>query len=325
MPSLSGKKKKREEWRLVQQELEENPYRKFNIAFALMTIIPFLVFFYLLVTRLFTLDILVGDIGLIMFISIVISLCGLFVGYGIIRELFRKVVFYAAQAKRSDELKSTFVATASHEMKNPLFVISGNLQLVTDGVLGQVNERQRSKIEFCLDVIKRMRTLVDNLLVHYKIEAGMVALEKKMCDIAEIAERQINELEVMRSEKNITINKEFAGESITALVDEDKVTRVINNLVSNAIKYTDEEGTITVSVCPTDGYVKIDVQSTGESIPEEKLAKIFDKFERLNQIKEGTGLGLAITKDIVELHDGHIWAEYREGRGNAFTVVLPRE
>jgi len=309
--------------KVVLQELEENPYRKFKIAFSLMSIIPFLVFFYLLVSRLFTMEILASDIGIVLSIAIFISLCGFFVGYSVIKNILNKIVLYAVQAKHSDELKSTFVASVSHELKNPLSAIKTNLFNVMQGLVGSVNEEQKRILQLCDNIIERMKYLVNDLLDLHKIEAGMVEAKRKLCNLLEVLEKQIKEFEIMLNKKRIKFIREVLDKGLSVWADEDKITLVVNNLLSNAIKYTPEGGNVTLKICPADGLVRLEFINSGEHIPSDKLEKIFDKFERLDYTKEGTGLGLAITKDIVELHKGKIWAENVPEQGNKFVVVLP--
>lgn len=309
--------------KLVLQELKEDPYRKFNLAFSLMTIIPFLTFFYLLAVRLFTLDILVGNIGFILFISILVSLCGFCLGYNIIKNNLNAIIAYAAQAKHSDRLKSTFVASVSHELKNPLSTIKTNLFNMLQGFLGEVTFEQKKILEVCHNVIERMNRLINDLLDLHKIEAGMVEIRRGLCNLVKVLERQLKEFELALKQKRIKLSKEIHDEDLSAWVDEDKITQVVNNLLSNAIKYVPEEGKISLKLYPADGLIRLEFINTGQHIPSDKLEKIFDKFEKLDIAQEGTGLGLAITKDIVEMHKGKIWAESHPEKGNKFVVVLP--
>jgi signal transduction histidine kinase len=320
------KNTERDEMKLVMQEIKENPYQKFEVAFALMSIIPFLVFVYLLATRLFTVEVLIGDIGLVLFISITLSLCGFFIGYNIIRRTLNKIVFYAAKAKHSDQLKSKFVATASHDLRNPLFVLDANVSDLTKGGFGEVNEKQKGILDLCHGVIKRMTELVENLLDIYKVEAGMIKLMREGISIPGIIDEQVKELEVMIGKKRLTLTKDFQKDAdLSIRADRGKIIQVVNNVIGNAIKFTPDGGKIDVKVLSTDGFVRFECKDTAEAIPPEDLHKIFDKFERLDTDKKGSGLGLAISRDIVELHRGKIWAESVPGRGNTFMVILPRD
>lgn len=307
------------------QELKENPFRKFNIAFSLMSIIPFLVFFYLLLTRFFSITILIGDIGAILFISILISLGGFLIGYGIIKSILNKLVKYAAEAKKSDQMKSIFVASVSHELRNPLTTVKTSLSNIMDGLLGQINEGQKKIIELCQDVIDRMHRLVQDLLDLHKIEAGAIEIRRKLCDITALLDRQMKEFQAVLIKKRINMVKDGFVQNLSLWGDEDKLMQIFNNLLSNAIKFTPDGGSIIVRANPVDEFIRLEVEDTGQGIPSDKLNKIFDKFERLDNSKEGAGLGLSITKDIVELHKGRIWAESEKGKGSKFIVVLPRD
>jgi signal transduction histidine kinase len=309
--------------KLVMQELKENPYRNFEIAFSLMSIIPFLVFLYLLVSRLFTFEILIGDIGLVIFICITLSLCGFFLGYNIIKRSLNRIVFYAAKAKRSDQLKSKFVSTVSHDLRNPLFVLDANVTDMEDGSLGIINEKQKEVMGTCKDVVDRMSKLTNDLLDLYKIEAGMVKLSKKPLSLTDMEETQLKEQEIIINKKRINLIKEIEQTGLSFKGDENMIAQVISNILSNAIKFTPENGIIAVRAFPSSGFVRMEFTDSGKGIPPDKLDRIFDKFERLDTDKKGSGLGLAIAKDIVELHKGKIWAESPSEQGNTFIIVLP--
>ncbi len=312
-----------EELNLVLQELKENPFQKFNLAFSLMSIIPSLVFFYLLLSRFFSFNILIGDVGITLFISLFISLLGFYVGYSIIKNVLKKIIFYAAQAKYSDQLKSTFVATVSHELKNPLSIIKTGVSTLLGGVIGAINKEQRTILEICRGVSERMNRLVIDLLDLYKIEAGMVTFQRKLFSLTKLLDIQIKVFEIILKNKGMKLVKEISKEDLSIWGDEDKIIQVVNNLISNAIKYSSKGATISIKIFSTEGFVRLEVADTGPGIPPDKINKIFTKFGRLDSSVEGTGLGLAITKDIVELHQGRIWVESQLGRGSNFIVVLP--
>lgn len=311
--------------RLVMQELDDNPYKKFNMAFALMSIIPFLVFVYIIASRLFTLNIFCGNIGLIVFMSMAVSFLGFFAGYRILKSIIAKIIYYAAKAMRSDQTKSEFVVSVSHELKNPLTTIKVTLSNLRDGILGPISDGQRRAIEVSQVVMDRMFHLIDDILDIHKIEAGKVEINRKFCSIPEILERQAKEFEFVAEKKHIKIAQDIRGADLRIWADEDKIARVINNLLSNAIKYTPESGFIKMSTYRSNGFIRMEIEDTAAAIPYDDLEKIFDKFKRLESSAEGTGLGLAIAKDIVGMHKGRIWAEPRSEKGNKFIVELPSD
>jgi len=311
--------------KLVLQELKENPYKKFNIAFVLMVIMPFLVFLYLLTSRLFDFSILIGNIGFILFLTFFISLCGFYIGFSILKNIFNKILSYAAQAKHSDQLKSTFVATVSHELKNPLASIKINIYNIFSGFIGQVNEEQKNVLGICQSIIERMNRLVNGLLDLHKIEAGVADVKRTSFNLGEISERKIKELQGLADKKNIKIIREFLDKGLSVWGDEDKLSQAIINILDNGIKFTPDNGNITLKIYSDDKFAKLECIDTGCGIPEDKIGVLFNKFERLNATKEGTGLGLAITKDIVEMHKGKVLVESQVGKGSKFILVLPRD
>ena len=312
-------------YKLVIEELKEDPYRKFNIAFSLMVIVPFLVFLYLLTSRLFSFDILIGDIGFILLTSFFISLCGFYIGYSILRNIFNKILSYAAQAKHSDQLKSTFVSMVSHELKNPLSSLKINIYNIVTGFIGQVNEEQKNVLGFCQSIIERMTRLINELLDLHKIEAGMVDVKRKQCNLIEISERQIKELQALADKKHVKIIEECFDRNLSVWGDEDKLAQTINNILSNAIKFAFDEGVVNLKIYSDDKFAKIECIDNGVGIPSDKIGMLFNKFARLDTTREGAGLGLAITKDIVEMHRGKILVESQVGKGSKFVVVLPRD
>ncbi|MFH1877251.1 MAG: HAMP domain-containing sensor histidine kinase [Candidatus Omnitrophota bacterium] len=309
---------------LIVQEFHEDPFRKFNVVFSLMSIIPFLVFLYLIIARLFTPEVLSGDIGVILCISLFISICGLYAGYGVIRNILGKIAYYATTAKQCDKLKSMFIASASHELSNPIFALSLHVEGLLDGMFGELAGKQKITLELCQSITDRMRELVDNLLNLYKIEAGMIELKLEPYNIAELPEKHINRLLALMGRKQVRLEKEITNKDLAIMADKTKIPMVLNNLIMNAIESSPDNSTIKLKIFPSGKFVRIEIHDQGDEIARHKIKKIFDKFERLDETKKGIELGLAIAKDIVQLHNGHIWAESSPGKGNTFIVVLPR-
>jgi signal transduction histidine kinase len=160
----------KKEIKAVLREFHENPFQRFNMAFALMSIIPFLVFFYVLAARLFTLNVLLGDVGLVLVIALFISLCGLLVGYGILKSMLRRIISYAVEARKYSELKSTFAATVSHDFRNPLYTVSSSIKNILEGMPDQIGEDAKKTLEESLAEMDRMWDLSTHLLDIYKID-----------------------------------------------------------------------------------------------------------------------------------------------------------
>ncbi len=316
--------KRDKELKMLLYELQENPYQRFNLAFALISIIPFLSFFYIITVQLYAPGLIVNDVTMILALTLLISISGYYIAYMVIKSVLDKLVIYSIRAKHSDSLKSTFVATVSHELKSPLAVIKTNIANLLGNFLGSVNEEQKKILAVCTQVVDRMDRLIHDVLDLYKIEAGMVEVKDEPCDINGLIDIQARELAVIFEKNRVKFNRDVKTGELVIRADIEKIATVINNLLTNALKYTPENGTITVKAYTQGEFIRMEFINTGQGIPEDKLEKIFDKFEKLDKTKEGVGLGLAITKDIVELHKGKIWAESDMGNESRFMVLLPK-
>lgn len=313
------------EKRLLLQELGEDPHRQFNNAFALMALLPFLATFYLIVTKLFTLAILHGEVGFILFVSLAISLCGYWVGFTVIRRVFDQLVVYAAQSRRSSKLKSMLVASVSHEFKNPLSSLKLCLFDIADSMHTQLTSQQQEMLQCCNAIVDRLNILVSQSLDVYKIEAGIVDLNRTKCYIREVISRQVREFESTIRQKNIRIRQDMREAPAWVWADQEKIARVINNILGNAIKFSPASALVAIRVWEFAGFVRISISDCAGGMEAEQLEKIFDKFQRFNAQQEGTGLGLAISKDLVELHGGKILVNTVSGQGSTFTIVLPKD
>ena len=328
---LKGKKKEdlskvdRKILKLVLQELGEDPYHQLNITFALTTIIPFLVFLYLLVVKFFTFDIFAGNTGIVVLFALLVAMSGYLVGYHSIKAIFNKIIFYSVKVKHDDQVKSTLIASVSHEFRTPLSVMRLGIANLLDGLLGKLSEGQKELLEGCQEIIDRLTTMIKELLDTHSVEAGMLGMKRKLCDIIGIVDNQLREIDIIFKDKNINLMREVRDADLTAWGDEKQITQVVSNLLGNAAKFTPEGGSIIVRVFPIDKFIRFEVADNGPGIPGDKLDKIFNKFERLGSKKEGSGLGLALAKDIVENHKGKIWVESKLGKGSKFVVVLPRD
>ena len=165
--------------------------------------------------------------------------------------------------------------------------------------------------------------MIMELIDTYMIEAREAKLKITSFDLRELFEEQERELASVASTKNITVKMELPLKPLVINADKEKILRAVNNLFNNSIKHSIAGGRVTVKASSTDDFVQIEFLNDGTPIPKEKLEKIFDKFERLDKNVEGQGLGLSIAKDIVELHQGKIWATSRVDSPNYFNVVLP--
>ena len=236
----------------------------------------------------------------------------------------------ARQLAELERLRAEFVGVASHELKTPINVIIGYLDLLQEGIYGQLTPKQKEVLETINKQANGLTRLVKRLLDISRFEASGGKLEVRDIDLQRLLSTLESSFSVLAKQRDIAFSVRH-GETLptTVVWDEDRINEVLGNLLSNAFKFTPRGGKVALSVLPEDGTVVITVTDTGAGISPEQLPHIFDKFYQAdNQAQaatKGTGLGLAIAKEVVEAHGGHITVESRVGEGTTFVVMLPVE
>ena len=227
--------------------------------------------------------------------------------------------------RRLERLRDAFVAAVSHELRTPLTSISGFLELLADEehALGPTGRRY-------VDVIRRgnarLRGIVEDLLLVAEIEAERLELRPEPTDLAELATATVDSALPRAAETGIELLLDVQG-PLPLEADAGRLRQVLDNLVSNALKYTPGGGTVTLSARNGDGPLRVEVTDTGIGIPQDELGQLFSRFYRASTATRraipGTGLGLVITRAIVEGHGGTISLESTEGKGTRVTVTFP--
>ncbi|MDD5227032.1 MAG: CBS domain-containing protein, partial [Candidatus Omnitrophica bacterium] len=227
---------------------------------------------------------------------------------------------------RLNEIKSEFVSMVSHELKTPLTVIKGGLQLVLSDALGAVNERQKKILAMGVNAVNRLIRLIQDLLDIAKIEAGKMELKKQKIDLKDLVQEVCDTFHLQAEAKKIEFEKKFLAHDTVVEADRDRIVQVLTNLVGNSLKFT-EAGHITIFISRETNELECCIEDTGPGIAAEKLPLVFGKFEQFSDDYDtklkGTGLGLSIAKAIVELHGGRIWVESKLGKGARFFFTLP--
>jgi signal transduction histidine kinase len=225
-----------------------------------------------------------------------------------------------------DRLKDEFVALVSHELRTPLTSIRGYLELVIDGEAGPVTDDQRQFLGVVERNANRLLDLVGDLLFLAQIEAGKLSLEVGAVDLAAVAADSVETNRPLAEEKGITLT--LATSPLPLLAgDRARLGQLLDNLVSNAIKFTPEGGRVDVRASSSRGTAVVEVRDTGMGIAAEEQEHVFERFFRTSRATEqaiqGTGLGLAISKAIVQAHGGRITLASAEGEGATFRVTVP--
>ncbi len=246
--------------------------------------------------------------------------------YGYLSENAKKEKIRAETAEQKERLKMDLVSALAHDIKNPLGIIMGYAETMSDQFVGRSEEKANLDIlERIQENAQRIVNLVTGFLEASKAEAGKISMQEHPVQlnviVREVAQQQMGELR----KKNISLNVDLDNSLPTVVGDKTQLDRVFWNLVGNAIKFTPAGGKITISSRRDDGYVCVAVKDTGIGIPREELPVLFSQFRRLKGSAkiEGTGLGLFIVKTIIEAHKGTVHAESGNGQGSTFTVRMP--
>lgn len=244
-------------------------------------------------------------------------------------EFFIGIERDITKEKEIDSAKTEFVSLASHQLRTPLSAINWYTEMLLSEDAGAITDMQREYLGEVSRGSRRMVELVNALLNVSRIELGTFAVQPEPTDVVELARDVINELKSKILEKKLHIEEAYV-ENLPKMMVDPKLTRIVfQNLLTNAVKYTPEEGKISISIAMSadETMFTIAVSDTGYGIPKEDQSRIFTKLFRASNIREketdGTGLGLYIIKSIVEHSGGTVTFESEEGKGTTFTLTLP--
>ena len=238
-----------------------------------------------------------------------------------------------------DMLKLRLFTNISHEIRTPLTLILGPLEKLISKEVPE--EEIQSHLSMVYRNTKQLDRLINQLLDFRKLEAGNLKLELTQGDMVSLVSNVVHSFDEYAKEKQITLKFNSLKKKIVALFDPDKVETIVNNLISNAIKYTEEGGIVSVHLSlvfstededtlnnvPERQFIEISVKDTGKGISQNNIEKIFTRFFRIDSKNEttGTGIGLSLVKELVKLHKGNIYVISKPGKGSKFTVRLPFE
>lgn len=207
------------------------------------------------------------------------------------------------EKEKQEQARKKLIANISHEFKTPLTIISGYSQLMLDDIKGKENKKN---MELIISESERLSDLVHEFLELSRLESGNITLHKNSVNMKEIICNEIDKLKVNIKDKNIDLSTEFNGSSIIN-ADEKQITKVVENILTNAIKFVKNENIIKIKTYDDDNYFYYEVYNTGDKIKKEDMENIFNSYykDKSTRNKNGTGLGLTIVKAIVNLHEGN--------------------
>lgn len=225
------------------------------------------------------------------------------------------------------QVRFQFISVLGHELKSPLNSVEGYMDIMKKKTLGADLSAYEKMVDRCLIRIDGMRKLIYDLLDLTRIESGQKKRELKLQNIRKITDLALETALPAAEEKNISLNLD-APDEVTMICDSGEIEIILNNLISNAVKYNKENGTVEININQNEDQVTISVRDNGIGMTEEEASRLFQEFTRIRNEKtkniQGSGLGLTIVKKIVNLYKGTIHVKSKADEGSTFTVVLQK-
>ncbi|MDH3444651.1 MAG: GAF domain-containing sensor histidine kinase, partial [Deltaproteobacteria bacterium] len=243
-------------------------------------------------------------------------------------QLYEETVKQAGELEKANKMQADFAAMIAHDLRSPLMYITGVTEVLMGGMFGEVNEEQKRWLSMVQTNSDKVAELLSDFLDLSKLEAGFVEIKKESVDLFALIHQILEHHLVLAQRKNISLRPSVQSSPSLVQADPRRLNQVLDNLISNAIRFTGEDGDIEVGAVLTDtAEARVWVKDTGIGIHPEEIKNLFQKYRQCNGSKEltdtGTGLGLVICKMIVEAHGGQIWVESKEGMGSRFSFTLP--
>jgi len=246
--------------------------------------------------------------------------------YESLQDSYSKLEKAYKELQELDKMKSEFVQNISHELRTPLTFINGYVELLQDGDMGALNEKQQTALDIVARKANALSQLVDDIISLQQTSRERIHFET--LSLTELGHIGVQAASASADEAGIRLRDEIPEDLPPVRADKQRLSQVFDNLLGNAIKFSDAGDTVTVRMIEEDAVILTEVQDTGIGIPADKLGRIFDRFYQVDGTTTrrfgGTGLGLTITKQIVEAHGGQIGVESEPGKGSTFYFTIPK-
>lgn len=232
------------------------------------------------------------------------------------------------EARLGEMMRHETLQTVVHDLRTPITVIKGNLELLLSGIMGELSAEQMKLLERSVGPLEDLILMTENLLQVPKLESGEMTLTLQDVDLDQILAEAIDFYQTPFRQRGMQLYRQGNSQGLRLHVDAFWLRRVLHNLIWNAYKFTPDNGQVFVHVQRQADGVDLVVEDTGCGIPSDKLLSIFEKFEQVQTLRDrrmGTGLGLWICKKVLELHGGTIHVESRQGQGSRFILFFPAE
>ena len=229
------------------------------------------------------------------------------------------------ELRELDQMKDLFVSGVSHELRTPLTSMLGYLEILRDGEAGELNDEQQHFLEIVDRNCHRLTDLINDILFMSRLDSGRFHIERTSVDLGELVGERVESIRPAATKKRVEVQLEISDTDSQLWADRSRLAQVVDNVLSNAVKFTPEGGDVSVAVSTSGETTRFEVRDTGVGIPEDEAGRLFERFFRASTAQniQGTGLGLSITKSIVEAHGGTISVQSSVGVGTTVTVDLP--
>jgi two-component system sensor histidine kinase GlrK len=245
-----------------------------------------------------------------------------------LKDLVDTVNWMGTKLQELDDMKAEFLAHVSHELRTPLASVQEGTHLLLDEIPGPLTQEQRTTLRIMADSSRRLIRLISTILDLSKMEAGMMEYRIVPVDLKRVAEISINKVRLLADSKHVQLLMENPGERIWVKADAPRIEQVLDNLLSNALKFSPEGGVVKLQMKPEPqaGVLEVAVSDTGPGIASDDLPYIFERFyqgrTKAKHSPLGSGLGLALAKRVVEAHRGRIWIESEANKGTTVRFIL---
>lgn len=298
-------------------------FREFNVAFALMSLIPLLTVVYILAAKLFTLSIFEGAVGVYFLIAIVIALLGFLVGRQLLRVVVSRLVNVTAQLRQHELMKSAFVANVAYELRPPLAAVQTSLKNLSDGLLGPVADSQARAITDCHGIVGRLVRLTTDLIGVTNPQTGPSALQRETVEVQGLLREVVRLGQPYLNAHRLQITMKLPEQPVIFFGDRARLLQAFESLIDHAVRWSSEGSAVTVELrAILEGWQIVVSHDIAPS--QMGFAQAFESLRRLGaNVDEYLGLGFRLVKEIAELHYGRFWVEGDAGRARRLIVNLP--
>lgn len=245
--------------------------------------------------------------------------------FGELADAFNEM---ARRLKEEQQMRSDFISMLSHEIRTPLTSIRESVNLIEEGIMGNINEKQRKFLEIANLEIGRVCELLNRLMQVFRMESGVLKIRPRPLDPSDLIATCLDQTIPLAEAKGTAIESHIPSDLPQIMGDAEQLPQVLLNILGNAVKFSPSDSKVIVRAAPEADQTKLNifVSDNGPGIPEEEQAFIFNKYYRARGVREhmdGVGLGLSISKRIIEAHGGRVWVTSNMGKGSTFGFSLP--